>query len=170
MNLLHMVYINEIMVSVKLYNYWCQCTCYLYDLHTGAIGQPNNNVLKSRSYPNAVNPLQYSRSKIMAHNITRNIPGTSFSSKAAKYRAMAANVSSSVADGSLSSSLSSSSPSLTTRSSLYQSTSNSLTHTSSISSFSSSTHYNTRAQLRTQRMIEEQKRLEEERIKQLVSW
>ena len=96
----------------------------------------------------------------MAQNITRNIPGTSFSSKAAKYRAMAANVSSSssVTDTSAKSSLQSSS------------SISSLTHSNSISS--SSTHrslYNTRAQLRTQRMIEEQKRLEEERIKQLVS-
>ena len=100
----------------------------------------------------------------MAHNITRNIPGTSFSSKAAKYRAMAnVSSSSSVADVSLSM-LSSAKPSL------HQSSSTSLTHSSTVSSsFSSSTHYNTRAQLRTQRMIEEQKRLEEERIKQLVS-
>ena len=99
----------------------------------------------------------------MAHNITRNIPGTSFSSKAAKYRAMAnVSSSSSVADVSLSM-LSSAKPSL------HQSSSNSLTYSSTVSSSSSSTHYNTRAQLRTQRMIEEQKRLEEERIKQLVS-
>ena len=121
-----------------------------------------NNLLKSsthRSYSNAVNPPSYSRR--VAHDITRNIPGTSFSSKAAKYRAMAANVSS-VADVS---SLSTSSSII--KSSLYHSTSNSLTHSNSVSS--SSTHYNTRAQLRTQRMMEEQKRLEEERIKQLVS-
>ena len=126
--------------------------------------QAGNNLLKNnthRSYSNAVNPPSYSRSKIMAHNITRNIPGTSFSSKAAKYRAMAANVSS-VADVS---SLSTSSS--MTKSSLHHSTSNSLTHSNSVSS--SSTHYNTRAQLRTQKMMEEQKRLEEERIKQLVS-
>ena len=98
----------------------------------------------------------------MAHNITRNIPGTSFSSKAAKYRAMA-NVPS-VGD------LSSLSLPSTTKPSLQYSTSNSLTHSNTANlSSSSSTHYNTRAQLRTQRMMEEQKRLEEERIKQLVS-
>ena len=98
----------------------------------------------------------------MAHNITRNIPGTSFSSKAAKYRAMAANV---LSVGDVSSLTSSS----ITKSLLHHSTSNSLTHSNTVSLSSSSTHYNTRAQLRTQRMIEEQKRLEEERIKQLVS-
>lgn len=131
-----------------------------------AVAQANNSLLRSsntnRSY---LNPTQYSRSKIMAQNITRNIPGTSFSSKAAKYRAMAANPSSVVADVSSSSS-SSVKPSM-------QSSSNSLSLSNSISSSSSSTHrslYNTRAQLRTQRMIEEQKRLEEERIKQLVSF
>lgn len=137
----------------------------------GKVAQCNNFLNTHNThkpYPDAVSTSQYSRSKIVAQNITRNIPGTSFSSKAAKYRAMAANASLAVnTSSSMSLSSSSTKP-------LLQSTS--LTHSSSVSPSSSlstsSTHrslYNTRAQLRTQRLIEEQKRLEEERIKQLVS-
>ena len=92
----------------------------------------------------------------MAQNITRNIPGTSFSSKAAKYRAMAA----------------SASPATSTIAPQPQQSIASVSggaFSMASSSLSQRSLYNTRAQLRTQKLIEEQKRLEEERIKQLVS-
>jgi len=106
--------------------------------------------------PYSTSTPQYNRSKIMAQNITRNIPGTSFSSKAAKYRAMAA----------------SASPATSTIAPQQQQSiagTMGVAYSTASTSLSQRSLYNTRAQLRTQRLIEEQKRLEEERIKQLVS-